>query len=93
MKPKLFHPGQAITPIDSEKWDHVPPCKDGEKEPAFGKIYHILNYDGCIDGQWFISLVEFGADDCYAEDAFAPIISDDRLFDDLEELIQEKQTI
>jgi len=84
---KLFYEGQEITPKSPCEWVNLS-TNAIRPGPKFGEIVKCVNYVHVRDGKWFIQVT--GYSENYAEEWFAPVISDDKLeemLNDIDELI------
>lgn len=84
---KLFYPGQEVTMVTDGTWSEV---GTGVKFPGpkFGDIVKVKRYEKIVKSKWYISLIGFSS--LFQENAFAPVISDDKLeemLNDIDELI------
>jgi hypothetical protein len=90
MEGQIFKIGQEVTLKRKIEWESVFGIQVSTETPTFGKVYTVVGYDTPFDGDEFILLEEIPGDS-FNQKCFAPVISDEQLERDLEEIQLETQ--
>jgi len=80
---KKFHIGQEVARVDCDKIVYI---FNGLEAPApkLSEIVKVVRYDVFYEGNWYITVS--GYKDQYVEKMFAPVISDDDLESELNQI-------
>lgn len=87
MKPQMFKIGQEVTLKFPIRKYRIMCGGEPHRLPVFGKIYTVVGYnEGVADNAWYLSLS--GLPHQWDESAFAPIVADSILAEELSSIPQ-----